>query len=142
MIGRQVIPTNRAFTLDELYQFMQEHWDTERYNTFVKGAPTDMSLGMYILLPATPRYLVIVFPKAANGKRRKEDKVILSVANTPAGIAESFSRSIPTHSIITGIWKMGSHMSSEKERKGPAEEVLQSYTAYMRELLQAAGYID
>ena len=99
MIGRQVIPTNRAFTLDELYQFMQEHWDTERYNTFVKGAPTDLSLDMYILLPATPRFLVIVFAKAANGKRRKENKVILSVANTPAGAIEGFARGIPTHSI-------------------------------------------
>ena len=27
MIGRQVILTNRAFTLQELEQFMQEHWD-------------------------------------------------------------------------------------------------------------------
>ncbi|MBR2667071.1 MAG: hypothetical protein IKD96_02795 [Oscillospiraceae bacterium] len=142
MIGRQVIHTNRAFTLEELYQFMQEHWDTEKYNSFVMGAPTDMSLDMYILLPATPRYLVIVFARAANGKRRRENKVILSVANTPSGIAESFARSIPTQSILTGVWKISNQMSSEKERKGPAEEALQAYTAYMRELLQAAGYID
>lgn len=31
-------------------------------------------------------------------------------------------------------------MSMEKERKGPAEEALQQYAAYMSELLHAAGY--
>jgi len=32
MIGRQVIKVNRVFTLEELEQFMQEHWDKEQYN--------------------------------------------------------------------------------------------------------------
>ena len=31
MIGRQVIITNRAFTLEELFVFMGKYWDTEEY---------------------------------------------------------------------------------------------------------------
>ena len=38
--------------------------------------------------------------------------------------------------------KMGSLMSSEQERKGPAEETLQVYTAYMRSLLEQAGLTE
>ena len=32
-------------------------------------------------------------------------------------------------------------MSMEEERKGPAEEILQKYAAYMRQLLENAGYV-
>lgn len=140
MIGRQVILTNRAFTLEELKQFMEEHWDTDKYNTFTLGSPTDMSVKMYLLLPATPRFLVIVYPKAAGGLFNKENKVVLSVANTPAGMMDAFKRSIPTQNAIFGIWQISKSMSMEKERKGPAEEVLQKYTAYMRSLLEQSGY--
>ena len=60
MTGRQVIKTNRAFTLKELEQFMQEHWDKEQYNDFIIGCPTSASIEEYILLPATGRFMVIV----------------------------------------------------------------------------------
>ena len=32
-------------------------------------------------------------------------------------------------------------MSTEKERKGPAEDILQMYTEYMQKLLGEAGYL-
>ena len=32
MTGIQNIFTNRAFTLEELIQFMRQNWDTEQYN--------------------------------------------------------------------------------------------------------------
>ena len=63
MIGRQVIVINKTFTLQELEQFMQENWDKEQYNDFGIGKPTSLSVDEYILLPATQRYLVIVYPK-------------------------------------------------------------------------------
>ena len=65
MIGRQVIKTNRAFTLEELEQFMQEHWDKEQYNYFVIGRPTAASVEQYILLPATERFMVIAYARKA-----------------------------------------------------------------------------
>ena len=55
MIGRQVIKTNRAFSLEELEQFMQENWDKEQYNHFIIGRPTAASIEKYILLPARDR---------------------------------------------------------------------------------------
>ena len=83
MIGRQVIKTNRAFTLEELEQFMQEHWDKEQYNSFIIGRPTAASVEEYILLPATERFMVIVYARKAGGLFNKENKVILSVCDTP-----------------------------------------------------------
>ena len=141
MVGRQVILTNRAFTLEELFVFMGKYWDTEQYGPFQIGRPTDLSVSEYILLPATQRFMVIAYSKAAGGVFSKDNKVILCVTNTIGGFTESMMRSMPTRSIISAIAKTGSHMSSEKERKGPAEEILLKYTEYMKELLGNAGYL-
>ena len=141
MIGRQVIPTNRAFTLEELEAFMQEHWDKQEYNSFTLGKPTPASVERYICLPATQRFMVIAYSRKAGGLFSKENKVILSVCNAPEGLVEWFSTAVPSHNIFFGIWKISTTMSIEKERKGPAEEVLQKYTAHMKQLLGEAGYL-
>ena len=67
MIGRQVILINRPITLQELEQIMQNNWDKEQYGSFKIGKPTPASIEEYILLPATYRYLTIVYPRAAGG---------------------------------------------------------------------------
>ena len=140
MIGRQVIKTSRAFTLEELEQFMQEHWDKERYNHFVIGRPTAASIEKYIMLPATPHFMVIAFARKAGGFLSRDDKVVLSVCDTPKGAELEIFRSIHSHNVFFGAWKIETTMSMEKERKGPAEEILQKYTSYMKELLESAGY--
>lgn len=141
MIGRQVIETNRAFTLEELEAFMRQHWDTEEYNNFIIDKPTKASVEKYILLPATQRFMVIAYSRAAGGLFNKKDKVILSVCDTPAGVGDRLVSSIPSRNLFYNIWSVSVTMSLEKERKGPAEEVLQKYAAYMRELLDKAGYV-
>lgn len=140
MIGRQVIKTNRAFTLEELEQFMQEHWDKEQYNYFAIGRPTAASVEQYILLPATERFMVIAYARKAGGLFNKDNKVILSVCDTPKGAEMEIFRSIHSHNVFFGAWKIKTTMSMEEERKGPAEEALQKYTAYMKQLLDSAGY--
>ena len=141
MIGRQVILTNRAFTLEELYDFMNAHWDVNEGGSFVKGRPTKASVEEYILLPATRRFMTIVYPRKAGGLFSKDNKVILSTADTPAGAYEGIAQAIPTGNIFIGAAQMASLSSSEKERKGPAEEILQRYTAYMKRILGEAGYL-
>ena len=93
------------------------------------------------ILPATPRFLVLVYSRAAGGLFSKDNKVILTTANTPEGISESLIRGIPTSNIIFGGIQISSSMSTEKERKGPAEDILQMYTEYMQKLLGEAGYL-
>lgn len=139
MTGRQVIPTKRAFTLNELEQFMQQNWDKNEYNDFFIGRPTAASVEEYILLPATQRFMVIVFPRKAGGLFNKEDKVILSVCDSPEGVRNRLLTSVPSHNVFFGVWKISENMSVEKERTGPAEEALQKYAAYMRTLLSGAG---
>lgn len=139
MTGRQVIPTKKAFTLTELEQFMQENWDKNEYNDFFIGRPTAASVEEYILLPATQRFMVIVFPRKAGGLFSREDKVVLSVCDSPEGVRNRLLTSVPSHNVFFGVWKVSETMSVEKERIGPAEEALQKYAAYMRTLLSGAG---
>ncbi len=141
MIGRQVITINKTFTLQELEQFMQENWDKEQYSNFRLGKPTAASIGEYILLPATHRFLVIVYPKAAGGFFNKENKIVLSVADTPAGAEAAIAEYFPVRGAIFNLWQTSRVLSAEKERKGPAEEVLQAYTAHMKEILAKNGLL-
>ena len=141
MIGRQVIPISKSFTLQELAQFMEENWDKEQYSNFTVGKPTAISTAEYILLPATHRYLVIVYPKAAGGLFSKENKIVLSVADTPAGAGAAIAEYFPVSGPLARIWQTGRVLDAEKERKGPAEEVLQAYTAHMKSILSAKGLL-
>ena len=141
MIGRQVITINKSITLQDLEQIMQENWDREQYGNFKIGRPTKASIEEYILLPATPRYLVIVYPRAAGGLFSKENKVILSTADTPEGAEIAIAEYFPTRGPLTKLWQTASVLSAEKERKGPAEEVLQAYTAHMRDILEKTGLL-
>jgi len=141
MVGRQVLPINKSITLQELEQIMQENWDKEQYGSFVIGKPTKASVEEYILLPATQRYLVIVYPRAAGGLFNKENKVILSTADTPEGAKIAVAEYFPTKGPLTKLWQTSSVLSAEKERKGPAEEVLQAYTAHMKDILKKNGLL-
>jgi len=129
MIGRQVIKSGRSWKdKEELLQFMEENWDKEAYGDFFFGRPTMGSLSEYICLPATNRFMVIVYPK--------KEKVVLTVCDAPEGLRSRLVQSIPHQGrIITSAITMAELGSYEKERRGPAEEVLQKYTAYMKELL-------
>ena len=141
MVGRQVLPINKSITLQELEQIMQENWDKEQYGSFVIGKPTKASVEEDILLPATQRYLVIVYPRAAGGLFNKENKVILSTADTPEGAKIAVAEYFPTKGPLTKLWQTSSVLSAEKERKGPAEEVLQAYTAHMKDILKKNGLL-
>lgn len=141
MIGRQVIPINKPITLQELEQIMQEHWDKEQYGNFKIGRPTKASIEEYILLPATHRYLIIVYPRKAGGLFSKENKVILSTADTPQGAEIAVAEYFPTRGPLTKLLQTSSVLNAEKERKGPAEEVLQACTAHMKEILKESGLL-
>lgn len=119
---------------------MQENWDKDHYNHFIIGRPTAASIEKYILLPATARFMVIAYSRKAGGLFNKDNKVILAVCDTPKGAEQDIFRSIHSHNVFFGAWKVKTTMSMEGERKGPAEEILQKYAEYMKQLLESAGY--
>ena len=141
MIGRQVIVVNRYIPTEELLQLMEERWDKENFNGFVYDKPIAMSVDKYIILPASDRFLTIVYTVKKGGLFHKNNTVVLSTADTPAGAAEGLLRNIPSKRILFGAAKMGSLMSSEEERKGPAEAALQAYTGHMKDILGQAGLL-
>ena len=140
MVGRQVIKVKEPFTLAELEAFMQKNWNKEEFGVFTLGKPTSLSVEEYILLPATPRYLVIVYPRTG-GIFSKGNKVILTTADTPEGANQAFLEYIPTRGPLTKLWQTKQVLSAEKERTGPAEETLQAYTAHMKEILAQNGLL-
>ena len=128
MKGRQVIKTNCEWTRDSLYAFMQSRWDKANYCDFDIRRPTAASVAEYITLPATEHYQIIVYPN--------KNKIILSMCDTPAGAKMSLAASIPTSGkVFASATRYGVVKSLSKERKGPLEDILQIYTAHMKEIL-------
>lgn len=142
MIGRQVIVINKSMDLQELFHIMEQHWDKVEYNDFFIGKPTKYSVEQYILLPASSRFMVIVFPRKAGGLFSQKNKVVLSVCENGEGVRDRLFSAIPTQNLFFGAWQISKSMSVEKERKGPAQEALQKYTAHMREVLVKEGVVD
>lgn len=126
--GREVIPVSFDMTLDELYAFMQENWDTEEYNGFEIGRPTPASIEKYIYLPATQNCLVIAYPR--------KGKIIFSVADNPEGLKLLAVSAIPTRNAIARIYQSSLTISRAKEFRGPAAEACAVYAEYMRTLLK------
>lgn len=129
MIGRQVIKSERTWESNEqLLEFMEANWNKEEYGDFFFGKPTMGSVAGYICLPATDRFMVIVYPK--------KEKVVLSVCDTPEGVISRGIQSMPHQGrLIASIVAIAELGSYEMERRGPAEQVLQEYTAHMKEIL-------
>ena len=109
MIGRQVIKSGRTWdSKEQLFEFMEENWNKEEYGDFFIGRPTAGSLAEYICLPATNRFMVIVYPK--------KEKVVLSVCDAPAGLQSRLVQSIPHQGkIITSAITLAELGSYEKE---------------------------
>lgn len=141
MTGRQVLITNKGFERDELFNYLTKNWNTEDFPLPVIEKPTPGSIAEYIVLPASYRFLVIIYPKKAGGLFNKKNKVVLSVCDSPAAIREKIVSSVPSKSIIFGAFKIDSVMSQENERKGPAEESLIKYTEYIKDMLKSDGLL-
>ena len=71
----------------------------------------------------------------------KDNKVVLTVADTPAGAQDSLFEYLPVRGPLTKLKQTSSVLNSEKERKGPAEEALQAYTAHMKDILAKNGLL-
>lgn len=126
--GREVIEVDFTWTLEQLYEFMKENWDTEEYNEFEIGKPTPASIEEYIYLPATQHCLVIAYPR--------KGKIIFSVADNPAGLKLMVASAVPTKNAIGRIYQSSLTINRAKEMKGPAAEVCELYADYMRSLLK------
>ena len=141
MVGKREIPTNRPFAHDELLRFMQERWNVAEYNQIVTDPSMRSYTDRYVVLPATARYMVIVYSQAAGDMFSKGDKVILSIIHTPGGAADMMVRAIPTNNAFFGAAKIAGTLSNKADREGPTEDALQRYADYMHFLLGQAGYL-
>lgn len=141
MKGLQYIYPNRSFTLKELEHFMREHWDIAKYNDFVIGKPTSLSVGEAIILPAAKRHVVLVQPRTAGTLFNRRNKIIISVTENQGGFEESLTSSLLIAGQVGGVLGLEKSMSVDQERRGPAEKMLLMYTAYLRELLDKEGYL-
>jgi len=139
--GKRTIITNRAFTHDELLQFLLPRWDTAQYNHFITDPSMKRYTDLYIVLPGTPRNAIIISTAAAGGLFSKNNSVSVSYIKSSAGAWEMMMRSIPTQNAFFGLGKIASTMSEKAEREGPTDEAVQRYADYLHYLLGQAGYL-
>ena len=125
MKGREVIEINQTMTLQELCGFMQCYWDKESYNDFVVGRPAAGAFQDYIMLPATARCAVCVYPR--------KGKVILAVMTNADG-QMSLARSL----VLGGYGRMG----MVGEMQGVASQANELYAAYLESLFARAGLLS
>mgnify|MGYP002868363364 CR=1 FL=1 len=130
--GRRAIQTTRSFTHEELLRFLSERWDTAEYNQLITDPSMSQYTKRYVVLPATARYMIIVYPD-------KKNQVILSYIPSPAGRSAMLLQAIPTQNAFFGMAKIANTMSVKAEREGPLEDILQKYADYLYALLQASG---
>ncbi len=125
MKTREVIRIDRAMTLQELCDFMQQHWDKESYNDFVVGRPAAGAFRDYIMLPATARCVVCVYPR--------KDKVILAVMTSSEG-----QKALAGSVVLGGYGGMG----MVGEMNGVASQANGLYAAYLESLFAGAGMLS
>lgn len=122
---REVININRTLTLQELYEFMQQCWDKTTYNDFVLGRPAVGAFRDYILLPATKRYVISIYPH--------KDKVIITVMPNLEGQID-----LAGSVVLGGYGQMG----LTAELRGLASQVNELYAAYIESLFAEAGLLS
>lgn len=131
MIGREVIVTEKAYDLDDLYNLFTRYWDYENYNVFEIGRPTPASIEEYICIPATDHFMIIVYGRKAGKFFSKKNKVILTVCETPSGMAERFREiRLRNHGVLNDITR-----DLEEERTGLAQDLLIQYTEFVADIL-------
>ena len=141
MFGRRTIATNRAFTVFELYEFMEKHWDKENDGAYSVGRLTPMSKKDYIMLPGTDRYLIYVYPRPAKGLRRR-NSIVFSLAFTESGRYDTVKNDTSVKSILLGAFTFNRTALEENIHKDPAKSALRRYASNMKRLLTEAGYAD
>ena len=141
MIGRQTLEINKSITLEELYQIMENNWDKEKYNNFFLGRPNPVSIEEYVCLPATERFMVIAYPRKGGKLFSKKDKVVLTICDTPNSMKKQIISSIAPDNVFLLAYQISEAKTKNAERKGPTEEVLQGYTAHMKQILEEENLI-
>lgn len=131
--GREVIEVNFNWTLEELYNYMQENWDAEEYGYFQIGKPTPASIEEYIYLPATRNCLVIAYPR--------KGKIIFTVADNANGAVRLAVSAIPTNRTYAKVFQTSLTIDRAKEFRGPAAEICELYAEHMRELLKESNLL-
>ena len=122
---REVIHIRQTMTLQELYDFMQQHWDKEEYNDFVVGKPGVGAFEDYIMLPATTHCVVCVYPR--------KEKVILAVMSNSEG-----QMTLAGSILLGGYGRMG----MVGEMNGVASQANSLYAAYLESLFAGAGLLS
>ena len=143
MKGMDSFETTREMTLDELAQFMDEHWDRDQYNDFKVGHPTAANAkDQYIILPASENWCVIIYPKTG-GLRKKKYEIKLACTYTTPGATKLLERE---HSVFrkktVDVKRAKNAVNLNKEMQTVADEALRIYSDYLKQLMREAGFIS
>ena len=144
MKGMDSFEINRELTLEELAAFMQARWNRAEYSDFYVGDPMGAETKTkYIVLPATERWCVIIYPKTG-GLFKKKSLVKAACTYTSAGAGK-----LVEHGKKIGRYQTtGEKIKDAKNAKDLNEEmntvadpIMREYMGYLKELMTQAGLV-
>lgn len=130
MKGRQIIRTDKKWGFDELMRFLRDRWD-EDFSRKPEEFTSRPVIGRYMILPGTLKFCVMIYPCSKG--------VALITYPADGDIMIKFANDVRYPADASGTRTFFSSSSTEKERTGPAEDILLEYTEYVRKLLESAS---
>lgn len=80
--------------------------------------------------------MIIAYPRKGGKFFSRNDKVVLTICDTPDSMKNQIVTSLARDNIFKLTYQISESKSRNEERKGPTEETLQGYTAYMKQILE------
>jgi hypothetical protein len=129
MKGYQSFKVHPALSFERFVEIVEERWDCEANGSYVIGRPNKIAIGkeLFVMLPATDLHIIIVRPR--------KSKITLTVSPNEEGAQETIGDAKKLIRRGSNIITLVKGTTMENNRKGPAEEALQFYTAKMTEML-------
>lgn len=146
MKGMDSFEINRELTLDELAAFFEANWNKEEYGDFAVGDPTSSNPDLktkYIILPATPSWCVIIYPKTGGlFKKKSQIKAACTYTSEGAGkLVEHGSKIGKVHTTGEKIRDAKNAKELNQEMNTVADGIMRQYMDYLRELMGQAGML-
>ncbi len=134
MKGRYVFKINKKLTTDELFEIMEEHWNTKRFQKPVKGMLWKTDYEEFIILPATYQHVIIIYTN--------KNKVVMNSAWPKTDLPREMAEKITYSSEFYPILKKSEGLPAGRDRMGPMKEALARYASEMVRMLGDCGLAE
>ena len=132
MKAKYTVESFKNFTVEELFSYMEEKWNKEKFNDFKLSE--DLSGEKIIILPGLSYAYVKVITKLPNPKKVK-DKCLVILTLEPLKEKDDLSNMFSESSEIYELYNERPNMKDKKKILECEDDVVLKYASHMRILL-------